>query len=361
MARIDTTNWGTFKVGEVVNKINLKCKKKNFHKVFDVSLVRTPEFNLPLVNAKHYNNGIMYYGRECDFEYAKMAIDIVQNGASAVGDVYAQPQKTGVLEDAYLVKPIFENISVQALFYLSTVIEKCVKQYFSYDEKCTWDKVKNKEIRLPVDLLGNPDWKFMETYIKELEQSVDHTVLALSAIKKSKSQKIDLAKFKRFHLYDDGLFIIDSGTKLDKFRMSNNYPTINFVGRANTNNGVTDYIDEIKGLKPYAAGLMTISLGGEYLGSCFIQDKPFYTSQNVNVLIPQNDMSYYCKTYIATMIFREGRSHYKAFVDELNRHMKTDFTIPLPIDESGNINWKYMEQYMMNIENRVMRNLRSLV
>ena len=56
--------------------------------------------------------------------------------------------------------------------------------------------------------------------------------------------------------------------------MSNNNPTVNFVGRANVNNGVTEYIDEIDGLKPYNAGNLTISLGGEYLGSCFIQEKP---------------------------------------------------------------------------------------
>jgi len=165
---LNTTMWKTFKVREIVEKVQLKCLKEDFNKTFDVSLERTEEFNLPLVNAKHYNNGIMYYGRERDFESVEMTIDIVQNGASAVGDVYAQPNRTGVLEDAYLVKPLYENISVQALFYLATVIEKCVKQYFSYDEKCTWDKVKEKEIRLPVDKHGNPDYDYMKMYMTEI-------------------------------------------------------------------------------------------------------------------------------------------------------------------------------------------------
>ncbi len=48
--------------------------------------------------------------------------------------------------------------------------------------------------------------------------------------------------------------------------MTDNHPSINFVGRANANNGVTNYIDIIDGIKPYEAGCMTISLGGEYLG-----------------------------------------------------------------------------------------------
>lgn len=173
--------------------------------------------------------------------------------------------------------------------------------------------------------------------------------------------KINVSKFKRFSLYDDNLFIIDSGTKLDKSKMSSINPSVNFVGRANANNGVTDFIDKIKDLEPYPAGLLTISLGGEYLGSCFIQDKPFYTSQNVNVLIPKHNMSDYCKKYIATVIFKEGRLYYKAFVDELNRHMKTDFSIPLPVDSNGRPDWAYMEYYMKNIEANVNTSLEKLL
>ena len=105
MAKIDTSGWREFIIGDLFEKLQLDVKKEDFNKTFDVSEERTEEFNLPLVNAKHGNNGIMYYGREADFETAEMTIDIVQNGAIATGDVYAQPQKTGVLWDAYLVKP----------------------------------------------------------------------------------------------------------------------------------------------------------------------------------------------------------------------------------------------------------------
>ena len=128
--------------------------------------------------------------------------------------------------------------------------------------------------------------------------------------------------------------------------MTTNNPSINFVGRANANNGVTDFIDTIPGVIPYEAGLMTISLGGEYLGSCFVQDKPFYTSQNVNVLIPKRPMPYESKQFIATVIFIESQLHYKAFSDELNRHMNRDFSIPLPYLSDGSPDFDTMASYM---------------
>ena len=135
--------------------------------------------------------------------------------------------------------------------------------------------------------------------------------------------------------------------------MSNYNPSVNFVGRANANNGVTDFIDKIPGLPPYDAGLMTISLGGEYLGSCFVQDNPFYTSQNVNVLIPKRPMSEACKRFIGTVIFREGQTHYKAFSDELNRHIKRDFSIPLPAHRDGTPDFDFMDDFVRKREKQV--------
>lgn len=67
--------------------------KANFDKENDISKIRTLDFNLPLVNAKDGDNGVMYYGRSSDFESAEMTIDIVNDGAVSTGNVYSQPKK----------------------------------------------------------------------------------------------------------------------------------------------------------------------------------------------------------------------------------------------------------------------------
>ena len=60
------------------------------------------------------------------------------------------------------------------------------------------------------------------------------------------------------------------------------------------------------------------------------------------------------------MIFREGRQRYKAFIDELNRHMRTDFSILLPVTSSGRPDWDYMGKYMRIIEQKVKISFESL-
>jgi len=52
--------------------------------------------------------------------------------------------------------------------------------------------------------------------------------------------------------------------------------------------------------------------------------------------------------------------HYKAFVDELNRHMKTDFTILLPVTSDNKPDWDYMEKYMQMIEQKTKNVLKQL-
>lgn len=129
-------------------------------------------------------------------------------------------------------------------------------------------------------------------------------------------------------------------------------PKINFVGRSNFNNGITQQVNEMQGLKPYDAGNLTLALGGAYLGSCFIQEEPFYTSQNVVVLIPKKKITFEAKQFIATAIFKESQNNYRAFIKELNAHVKRDFVIKLPVLDDGNPDYDYMSKYMKDIQER---------
>ncbi len=177
--KINTERWKTFVLGDIFEKLNLCIKNPNFNKALDVSEIQNEEFSIPLVNAKHGNNGIMYYGREDDFETAEMTIDIVQNGAIATGDVYAQPQKTGVLWDAYLVKPLFKLSSKYALMFLASVLEKAIKDKFSYDDKCTWERASQLTVLLP-EKNEIPDVDYMTEYMTKILDEANESMDILS-------------------------------------------------------------------------------------------------------------------------------------------------------------------------------------
>ena len=182
------TKWERFPIGDLFFKVNTE-KSKSFNKKTDTRTTPDAEFSLPLVNAKMGDNGIMFYARPSDVSSESMTIDIIQNGAVAAGKVYAQPQKTGVLWDAYLIKLINEpqNMSSQILLFLATSIEKTIREQFTYDKKATWERVKEAAIYLPVKA-GSPDWDFMQKYIRATEKFV------IADVVKRKDEQIELTK-----------------------------------------------------------------------------------------------------------------------------------------------------------------------
>lgn len=160
--------WKHFKMGTLYDKLELK--NKAFDKRRDTSTNPNEKFTIPLVNAKHGDNGIMYYGKSDIFDSSEMTIDIVQNGAIATGNVYAQPQRTGVLWDAYLIKAQTHNDTENSLLFMACTIQKSIKSIFSYDKKATWNRVKHESIPLPVDLSGEIDYSLIETFVSAIKK-----------------------------------------------------------------------------------------------------------------------------------------------------------------------------------------------
>ncbi len=200
--------WQSFRLGDLFEKLDLKFKKKIFNKQKDISKVQTNEFDLPLVNAKNGDNGIMYYGRSSDFESAEMTIDIVNDGAVSTANVYPQPLKTGVLYNAYLIKPKFTPTRETLLFF-TPCIYKAIKLKFSYENKASWNKVKNELISLPLKPTANTqtledvDFDFMHTLINALmKQTIqgvaEYCDAKIQATKEAISQETPVQKDSLF-------------------------------------------------------------------------------------------------------------------------------------------------------------------
>lgn len=138
------------------------------------------------------------------------------------------------------------------------------------------------------------------------------------------------------------IFDISYGNKLDMCQMKLSKDGIPFVTRTATNNGVGGVVEPIDGVLPYPAGSLSIALGGS-IGSTFLQTKDFYTSQNVAVLQPKYDLSHKVLLFVAALIEKECSLRFIAFGRELNKHIKRDFTIKLPLTAEGIPDWLYIE------------------
>lgn len=120
------------------------------------------------------------------------------------------------------------------------------------------------------------------------------------------------------------LFEIEHGSKLDLNKMEepgSSEDAIVFVNRSGMNNGFAGLVKRIPTFDPYPAGSITVALGGSALAS-FVQPKPFYTAQNIDVLRPLVAMSEEVKLYYCLCI-EANRFRYSTFGREANRTLKT--------------------------------------
>lgn len=277
-----------------------------------------------------------------------------------------------------------ENLNKYSGLFIATVINKN-KYKYAFGRKAFQNKFLDEIINLPVKINNNgsnlidserkysdegyiPDWEYMESYMKQIENikdgKDDKLIDKLTTANKSKSVRIyDKNKWKEFYLHK--LFNTSMGNGIDAIATTNDNPKYNYVSRDSNGNGVVGFVDEVEGQKPFPAGAMSLALGGSFLGSCFIQKEPFYTAQNVGILQEKEPLSIHTKLFISTLIRNKCKIKYQAFGRELNSHFRKDFTLKLPVLMNGNDyvfdknkkysdkgyipDWKFMENYIKSL------------
>jgi len=116
------------------------------------------------------------------------------------------------------------------------------------------------------------------------------------------------------------IFDVQYGSQLDFNKMSLDDGGVNFVSRSRNNLGVVGRVKRLEDVRPYEAGAITVTLGGSYLLSSFVQPRPFYTAQNIKVLRPKRDMTFNEKVYYCTCI-EMNRFKYSSHGREANKSL----------------------------------------
>lgn len=323
----------------------------------------------PYCSASAENNGISKkIDLNPDFEGNKIITGKV--GCTS----FYEPNPFCATSDVNVLTAKFDMSPLVGLF-ITTIINKNENYRWNYGRQCRVGNTKRINIKLPIKSKYDgtpifdpskkyseegyiPDFEFMEKYIKSLGYKPITT-----ARKNEVYRLINYKDWKEFYLHK--IFNTSMGNGIDAVLTTNDNPKYNYVSRDSNGNGVVGFVDEIEGEEPFPEGTMSLALGGSFLGSCFIQKKPFYTAQNVAILQEKVPLSDQTKLFIATLIRNECKIKYQAFGRELNAHFRKDFTIKLPVkhnadgiifddkhefsDEGYIPDWDWMDNYMKSL------------
>ena len=140
------------------------------------------EHTIPLTAAKNDNNGIMYWGRPGDYITYSNVIAVIRDGAVSTGRVFAQKNETGTYSHSYFIRVKGHTVSFLTNLFLSRVLEAVIYPRYTRDDACIWERIVNDTILLPVDTSGEPDWAYMDEYMRTIMESAASDLSAMQSI-----------------------------------------------------------------------------------------------------------------------------------------------------------------------------------
>jgi len=137
------------------------------------------------------------------------------------------------------------------------------------------------------------------------------------------------------------IFEIKKGKRLTKVDMVDG--DINYIGATDSNNGITAKISNDKYI--HSANTITVSYNGS-IAEAFYQSKPFWATDDVNVLYPKFSLTPNIAIFLCTIIHKEKyRFNYGRKWD---KEMMEQSKIKLPINSDTNPAWQWIDDYVKN-------------
>ena len=145
-----------------------QCKLSKLGKIEsgkDIYAVERIEGDIPYVTSGSQNNGIGYFVANKNKTLDKGYIAFNRNGA--VGLAFYHPYWSVMGNDCRKIHILKADENIYVGLFISTAISMQSKS-FSYSRKLGTARANKLQVMLPVDDNDEPDYQFMEDYMKEL-------------------------------------------------------------------------------------------------------------------------------------------------------------------------------------------------
>ena len=329
--RLNVEAWKPFKINEIFEVkygINMELNACTIADDDDDDAVN-------FVARTESNNGVSAKVKPVDGKDPQPAGIITCAGGGSVLSTFLQEEPFYSGRDLYLLVPL-QPMSKLAKLFCITVI-KANKYRYSYGRQANVT-LPFLELMLPVDSEGNPDFLYMEAYMKTL----NHKPLATSNQGGCGSRTLGVESWKEFVVGD--YFEVKKGKRLTSEDQTEGNTL--YIGAIDSNNGVANKI----GQEPIHEGnTISLSYNGS-VGEAFYQPEPFWATDDVNVLYfrPENGVQF--NKYIALFVcavLRQEKYRYSYGRKWVLENMKTT-VIKLPA-KGEKPDWAFMESYMKSL------------
>ncbi|MEG2648070.1 MAG: restriction endonuclease subunit S [Anaerovoracaceae bacterium] len=342
---LSSVEWGKYKLGDLFD---------SFTGNFDIQKEHINNCGEYVITSGLTNNGIL--GK------SDVKAKIFDDGTITVdmfGNAFYRQFKYKMVTHArvFSLKPKLKITDRQGLFISNALF--FLKYNFGYENMCSWEKIKEKQIQLPC-LNGKINFSFMEKFIAELEaQRIAEleaylSVTGLKDTHLSFEEEQALQEFKNIEwgefAYKEIFTHIKQGRRLKKDdHITGNTP---FVMSGTTNTGVVGYI--ANPVATFPKNSITIDI----FGNSFYRNYDFGAGDDTGVY--WNTKTSYSKEAMLfmTSAMEKSIAGKYSYGKKLRSSQSLDFKMKLPVI-NGYVDFQTMETLISAIQKLVIKDVVS--
>ncbi len=333
--------WGEFFLGDIFS-INTKPSKGLNH------LSKDDKKGIPYVGATNRNNGVLdFVEKDSKLQYNGNCIAFIRNGEGSMG--YSIYKRESFIATQDISVGYNENLNEYSAKFITTVADR-VRGKYTFGYKRNQARLKKEILTLPVDKEGNPNWTYMENFIKNIEKKQIKNVLKY--LDKYiyiyiMYNHFDNTDWKEFFL--DEICNINSGVRLTKANM--NEGKTPFIGATDSNNGITNFVSNTN--KSLDKNVLGVNYNGSVVENFYHPYECIFSDDVKRISFKDDEgQNKYCYLFLKQMILQQKEKYRYAY--KFNGDRMARQKVMMPVDELGDIDFKFINRYIASKE---MKNL----
>lgn len=332
---MDTSKWKNFKMNDLFEIGGTTTTS--------IDQIRENPGNFPYVTTQATNNGIRFYSSIHTEKGNVLVVD-----SAVLGWMSYQEKDFSASDHVEKLTPKFKLNKEIALFIISVWNGIYSQKVFNYTRKASQKAIKECSIPLPVNKKGEPDWEYMEDYIKTLSlscQSPNLRKLEELPQKIKNETRINLSSWKKFKLTD--LFNYKRGKRYKK--RDHKKGDIAYISSSAKDNGVDNFVSPPNYMNIYK-NCITLANSGS-VGTCFYHNYEFVASDHVHVLwLKEGKLKREIALFLITTI--EQNKNKFMFNKEISESTIEEIEFLLP-SKNNKPNWEYMNDYINRLSKEI--------